>query len=282
MAQKRMFSKKITDSDKFLDLPLSAQALYFHLNMHGDDDGFVDNTKTVKRMLGASDGDLRLLMDQNFIIPFESGIVVIKDWRIHNYIPKDRYKPTIHGNEFNRLMTAENGSYTECIQNVHSLDTQIRLDKNRLDKNRLDEDREDTPPLVIVSEIYQSKIGVIDGDQFQQLTEYITLDGMELDAVVRAITEAADNGKRNFKYVLAILRNWKQNGIKTIAQVEERERQRIEQKASSFQNGNGSQPRQTNVPTWSTEPVKTEQTKEGQARLAEIFAELEAMEGADG
>ncbi|HEM4167956.1 DnaD domain protein [Streptococcus suis] len=277
MAQKRMFSKKITDSDKFLDLPLSAQALYFHLNMHGDDDGFVDNTKTVKRMLGASDGDLRLLMDQNFIIPFESGIVVIKDWRIHNYIPKDRYKPTIHGNEFNRLMTAENGSYTECIQNVHSLDTQIRLDKNRLD-----EDREDTPPLVIVSEIYQSKIGVIDGDQFQQLTEYITLDGMELDAVVRAITEAADNGKRNFKYVLAILRNWKQNGIKTIAQVEERERQRIEQKASSFQNGNGSQPRQTNVPTWSTEPVKTEQTKEGQARLAEIFAELEAMEGADG
>ena len=92
MAQKRMFSKKITDSDKFLDLPLSAQALYFHLNMHGDDDGFVDNTKTIKRMLGASDGDLRLLMDQNFIIPFESGVVVIKDWRIHNYIPKDRYK----------------------------------------------------------------------------------------------------------------------------------------------------------------------------------------------
>lgn len=282
MAQKRMFSKKITDSDKFLDLPLSAQALYFHLNMHGDDDGFVDNTKTVKRMLGASDGDLRLLMDQNFIIPFESGIVVIKDWRIHNYIPKDRYRPTIHGNEFNRLMTAENGSYTECIQNVYSLDTQIRLDKNRLDKNRLDEDREDTPSLVTISEIYQSKIGVIDGDQFQQLTEYVTLDEMELDVVIRAITEAADNGKRNFKYILAILRNWKQNGIKTIAQVEERERQRIEQKVNSLQNGNNSQPRQTNVPTWSTEPVKTEQTAEGQARMADIFAELAAMEGADG
>ncbi|HEM6397887.1 TPA: DnaD domain protein [Streptococcus suis] len=286
MAQKRMFSKKITDSDKFLDLPLSAQALYFHLNMHGDDDGFVDNTKTVKRMLGASDGDLRLLMDQNFIIPFESGVVVIKDWRIHNYIPKDRYRPTIHGNEFNRLTTAENGSYTECIQNVYSLDTQIRLDKSRLDKSRLDksrldEDREDTPSLVAISEIYQSKIGVIDGDQFQQLAEYVTLDEMELDVVIRAITEAADNGKRNFKYILAILRNWKQNGIKTIAQVEERERRRIEQKANSFQNGNNPQPRQTNVPTWSTEPVKTEQTAEGQARMADIFAELEAMEGAD-
>ncbi|HFR3690967.1 TPA: DnaD domain-containing protein [Streptococcus suis] len=282
MAQKRMFSKKITDSDKFLDLPLSAQALYFHLNMHGDDDGFVDNTKTVKRMLGASDGDLRLLMDQNFIIPFESGIVVIKDWRIHNYIPKDRYRPTIHGNEFNRLMTAENGSYTECIQNVHSLDTQIRLDKSRLDKSRLDEDREDTPSLVTISEIYQSKIGVIDGDQFQQLTEYVALDGMELDVVIRAITEAADNGKRNFKYILAILRNWKQNGIKTIAQVEERERHRIESKANSFQNSNNSQPRKTNVPTWVTEPAKTERTEEGQKRLADVFAELEAMEVGDG
>lgn len=278
MAQKRMFSKKITDSDKFLDLPLSAQALYFHLNMHGDDDGFVDNTKTVKRMLGASDGDLRLLMDQNFIIPFESGIVVIKDWRIHNYIPKDRYKPTIHGNEFNRLMTAENGSYTECIQNVYSLDTQIRLDKSRLDKSRLDEDREDTPPLVIISEIYQSKIGVIDGDQFQQLAEYVTLDGMELNVVIRAITEAADNGKRNFKYILAILRNWKQNGIKTIAQVEERERQRIESKTNSFQNGNSSKPRQTNVPDWAQQEVPQEETEEGQAKLAELFAELENAE----
>lgn len=282
MAQKRMFSKKITDSDKFLDLPLSAQALYFHLNMHGDDDGFVDNTKTVKRMLGASDGDLRLLMDQNFIIPFESGIVVIKDWRIHNYIPKDRYRPTIHGNEFNRLMTAENGSYTECIQNVYSLDTQIRLDKSRLDKSRLDEDREDTPPLVIISEIYQSKIGVIDGDQFQQLAEYVTLDGMELDVVIRAITEAADNGKRNFKYILAILRNWKQDGIKTIAQVDERERQRIESKTNSFQNGNNSQPRQTNVPDWADKPVSIQKTEEGQKKMADIFAELDELEKGAG
>lgn len=282
MAQKRMFSKKITDSDNFLDLPLSAQALYFHLNMHGDDDGFVDNTKTVKRMLGASDGDLRLLMDQNFIIPFESGIVVIKDWRIHNYIPKDRYRPTIHGNEFNRLMTAENGSYTECIQNVYSLDTQIRLDKSRLDKSRLDEDREDTPPLVIISEIYQSKIGVIDGDQFQQLSEYVTLDGMELDVVIRAITEAADNGKRNFKYILAILRNWKQDGIKTIAQVDERERQRMESKINSFQNGNNLQPRQTNVPDWADKPVSIQKTEEGQKKMADIFAELDELEKGAG
>ena len=139
----------------------------------------------------------------------------------------------------------------------------------------------DKKSLVTISEIYQSKIGVIDGGQFQQLTEYVTLDGMDVDVVIRAITEAADNGKRNFKYILAILRNWKQNGITTIVQVEERERQRIEQKANSYQNGNNSQPQRTNVPTWSTEPVKVEQTAEGQAKLAELFAELEAMEGAD-
>ena len=164
-----------------------------------------------------------------------------------------------------------NTDATECNGDI---DIDIDIDIER-------EIERDKKSLVTISEIYQSKIGVIDGDQFQQLTEYVTLDEMELDVVIRAITEAADNGKRNFKYILAILRNWKQNGIKTIAQVEERERQRIEQKANSYQNGNNSQPQRTNVPTWSTDPVKTEQTTEGQAKLAELFAELEAMEGTD-
>lgn len=176
--------------------------------------------------------------------------------------------------EFQKALQC-NTDATKCngdIEIEKDIDINIELDVDN---------RKTTTPLVIISEIYQSKIGVIDGDQFQQLTEYVTLDGMEVDVVIRAITEAADNGKRNFKYILAILRNWKQNGIKTIVQVEERERQRIEQKASSYQNVNNSQPQRTNVPTWSTEPVKTEQTAEGQAKLAELFAELEAMEGTD-
>ena len=162
-----------------------------------------------------------------------------------------------------------NTDATECNGDI-DIDIEKDIDIER-------EIERDKKSLVTISEIYQSKIGVIDGGQFQQLTEYVTLDEMELDVVIRAITEAADNGKRNFKYILAILRNWKQNGIKTIVQVEERERQRIEQKANSYQNGN-SQPQRTNVPTWSTEPVKTEQTTEGQAKLAELFAELEQME----
>ena len=170
--------------------------------------------------------------------------------------------------KLDNVQHVSNGCPTEL-----ELELELEIDIER-------EIERDKKSLVTISKIYQSKIGVIDGDQFQQLTEYVTLDEMGLDVVIRAITEAADNGKRNFKYILAILRNWKQNGIKTIAQVEERERQRIEQKANSYKNGN-SQPQQTNVPTWSTEPVKTKQTAEGQAKLAELFAELEALEGTD-
>ena len=232
MAQKRMVSKKITDSDKFLDLPLSAQALYFHLNMHGDDDGFVDNTKTIKRMLGASDGDLRLLMDQNFIIPFESGVVVIKDWRIHNYIPKDRYKQTIYLDDFKRLTTAENGSYTECIQNVYSLDTQISIDKISIDKSRLNKNsisssieqlEADTADETIF-DYYQSRIGALDGYQVEKLQGYLSDDNLEPELVKRAIDRAADNGKRNFGYINAILKNWAQNDIRTIAKQDEEQR----------------------------------------------------------
>ncbi|MBY5022157.1 DnaD domain protein [Streptococcus suis] len=176
----------------------------------------------------------------------------------------------------------DNQMTTKPQPNDNQMTTQYRIGKDRIGKDRIDEDREDTPSLVIISEIYQSKIGVIDGDQFQQLTEYVTLDGMELDVVIRAITEAADNGKRNFKYILAILRNWKQNGIKTIAQVEERERQRIESKTNSFQNGNNSQPRQTNVPDWADKPVSIQKTEEGQKKMADIFAELDELEKGAG
>lgn len=140
MAQRRMFSRKITESDQFLDMPMSAQSLYFHINMQADDDGFVGNVKTIKRMIGASDDDLKLLIAKQFLIPFETGIVVIRDWKIHNYIQKDRYTETFYQQEKAQLETVENKQYqkmdTECIQNVSSLDTQVRLGKDRLVKGR--------------------------------------------------------------------------------------------------------------------------------------------------
>lgn len=112
MAERRMFAKTIIDSDAFLDMPLSTQSLYFHLSMRGDDDGFINNPKKIQRMIGASDDDLKLLIAKNFIIPFESGIVVIKHWKIHNYIRGDRKKETVYPDEMSLLETKGNGAYT--------------------------------------------------------------------------------------------------------------------------------------------------------------------------
>ncbi|MGN0444212.1 MAG: hypothetical protein ACI4F5_06330 [Acutalibacteraceae bacterium] len=127
MAERRMFAKTIIDSDAFLDMPLSAQALYFHLSMRADDDGFINNPKKIQRLIGASDDDCKLLVMKRFIITFESGVIVIKHWKIHNYIQKDRYKPTIYQEEKSQLSEKRNKAYTECIHNVYTTDTQDRV-----------------------------------------------------------------------------------------------------------------------------------------------------------
>lgn len=152
MANKRMFSLSLIDSDIFLDLPISSQNLYFHLCMRADDDGFINNPRRIQRMIGSSDDDLKLLMAKQFIIPFDSGIVVIKHWKIHNYIQKDRYHPTMCVDEKLQITENTDGSYellsgvtdtpclqdvsemdTECVQDVSRMDTQVRLGKNRLE-----------------------------------------------------------------------------------------------------------------------------------------------------
>lgn len=139
MADRRMFSKKIIDSDAFLDMPLTTQALYFHLSMRADDDGFVSNAKRIKTMIGASDDDLKLLIVKRFVLTFESGVVVIKHWRIHNYIQKDRYTPTTYVEEKSTLSLDAKNAYTECIHDVSNLDTQDRvrleLELNNVSKN---------------------------------------------------------------------------------------------------------------------------------------------------
>ena len=143
MAERRMFTKKITNSDAFIDMPLSTQALYFHLNMEADDDGFNSSPKKVQRMIGASDDDLRLLFAKNFVIPFESGVVVIKHWKLHNYIQNDRYKETVYLEEKRLLETKENKVYTlvdtNCIQNGYT--GKDRIVKNSIDKNSIEIDK---------------------------------------------------------------------------------------------------------------------------------------------
>ena len=134
MANKRMFNLSIVDSDAFLDLPLSTQALYFHLNMRADDDGFISNPKKISRIIGASEDDLKLLIMKRFVLVFEDGVIVIKHWRMHNTIQKDRYKKTNYIDDLKQLSIKENGAYTfvetGCIQNGNSLETKCFHDGN--------------------------------------------------------------------------------------------------------------------------------------------------------
>lgn len=134
MAQKRMFSMEIIDTDAFLEMPPTSQNLYFHLGMRADDDGFVASPNTIMKTCGSQPDDIKVLLAKRFIIGFESGIIVIKHWNINNYIPKDRYHPTKYADEKAQIELKENRAYTDCIQVVDGLYPQIRLDKTRLDK----------------------------------------------------------------------------------------------------------------------------------------------------
>lgn len=161
MAQRRMFSLQIVDTDAFMDMPLSTQALYFHLGMRADDDGFVSNARRVQKLVGASDDDLKILLMKRFIMAFDSGVIVIKHWKISNYIQKDRYRPTLYKEEKATLYLKSDGAYTDhptdgakpCIPPVSSTDTPSELPPSdavsevdtscihRLGQVRLGEDR---------------------------------------------------------------------------------------------------------------------------------------------
>ena len=151
MAERRMFAKTIIDSDAFLEMPASTQNLYFHLSMRADDDGFLNNPKKISRMIGASEDDLKVLIAKKFILVFDSGVIVIKHWLIHNYIRNDRYKETVYTEEKQMLAIKENKAYTfkkydaeipddnqrytigipDDNQPVYQMETQVRLGKDR-------------------------------------------------------------------------------------------------------------------------------------------------------
>ena len=213
MAERRMFAKTIIDSDAFLDMPMSTQALYFHLSMRADDDGFINNPKRIQRMIGASDDDLKLLIAKSFIIIFESGVVVIKHWKIHNYIQSARYKPTVYAEEKSLLDVKKNKAYTfnnnECIQNVYNTDTQDRLGKDRLGKDRLELGKDSidiepkrkakrfTPPTL--EEVTAYCIERNNSVDPQHFIDYYTSNGWLV-------------GKNKMKDWKAAVRTWERNG----------------------------------------------------------------------
>lgn len=152
MGNRRMFSLAVVDTDKFIDMPISARLLYYELGMRADDDGFVSSAKKIVRMVGCSEDDLKLLISKNFAICFESGIIVITHWKMHNYIPKDRYHKTIFQDEYLKLeqkndvymisdTTCMHDVYntdTNCIQNDNKPYTEDKLSKDKISKDNID------------------------------------------------------------------------------------------------------------------------------------------------
>lgn len=159
MAERRMFAKTIVDSDAFLDMPLSSQALYFHLSMRADDDGFVNNPKKIQRMIGCSDDDLKLLIAKRFVLIFDSGVIVIKHWRLHNTLRKDRYKPTIYQEEFKKLILKSDGGYTD------RLPSGCQVVAERLPSGCQADDKEETTKNVDSNEINELDDGCQTGNQ---------------------------------------------------------------------------------------------------------------------
>lgn len=153
MAERRMFAKTIIDSDAFTEMPLSTQALYFHLSMRADDDGFLNCAQKIMRMIGAAKNDYDILLAKRFVIQLQDGICVIKHWRIHNYIQSDRYKPTVYQDEKASLSIKPNGAYTikeqdvdtVCIQDGYSMETQVRLGEDSIVKDRIEIEDADKP-----------------------------------------------------------------------------------------------------------------------------------------
>lgn len=141
MAEKRMFAKSIVLSDAFLDMPMSARCLYFTMGMLADDDGFVSAPKSIMRQCGASQDDMAILIQKRYVLAFESGVIVIKHWRINNYLRQDRYSETTYLEEKATLTIDAKGAYTEL--GIPPGIPSGNPDKNRLDKNRLDKNREE-------------------------------------------------------------------------------------------------------------------------------------------
>lgn len=140
MAERRMFAKTIVLSDAFLDMPLSARCLYFTLGMFADDDGFVNSPKGIMRQAGCSEDDMKVLLAKKFLLAFESGVIVIKHWRINNYLQKDRYNPTKYGDEKATLSLDENGAYQTAKALPEPMYTQEVYTQDRLGKDRLGKD----------------------------------------------------------------------------------------------------------------------------------------------
>lgn len=230
MAERRMFAKTIIDSDAFLDMPTSARLLYYDLCMRADDDGFVNSPKKIMRMIGASPDDINLLAAKKFIIPFENGIVVIKHWKIHNYIRKDMYHETKYKDEKSWLELDDNNAYTlqGCNDVVTNPSTQVRLGKVRLGKVNKEIDK---PPLS------KSKYGAFNN---------VLLSDDEIDKLKVKVPDYIDYIERMSEYIESTGKKYKSH-YAAILSWKRREKNQTVQRPSKLNNFNNFPQRDTNV-----------------------------------
>lgn len=253
MARKRMFNIQIVDSDAFLDMPLSTQALYFHLNMRADDDGFVGNPKRIQRLVGASEDDLKLLIAKRFLLVFEDGVIVIKHWRMHNTIQRDRYTRTAYIEELNQLKLKDNKSYTfhdidaensmetKCLQNGNKMETDwkqndntdigldldLDIDLDLEEETNKEEETDAAPSPPSLFESFESEFArPLSPIEVNLIAEW--KKDFSKDIIMLALAESVKNNARSFRYIEVILIAWKQAGVRNV----EEAKMQIEKKQS--------------------------------------------------
>lgn len=244
MANKRMFSIDVTETDTFLEMPLTAQALYFHLAMRGDDDGFVSNPRSIMRVTGCNENDLKTLAESGYIITFRSGVIVISDWKVNNYLRGDRYKPTTFQSELSMLTETANKRYvlesdnqrsTVGIPNSNQMETQYSIEKNRVVVDTVTTaagSRTDSDLAEIVQH-FQEVIGVFPRSALDKLQRWREVYPVEI--IRAAIDEAAENNVRKWRYVDGVLKGWQADGVHTPGDVEARREARNKPKGQQEQ-----------------------------------------------
>ena len=224
MAKRRMFSLDIIDTDLFMEMPQSSRLLYYELCMRADDDGFVSSPKKIMKMVGCNEDDFRVLTTKQFIIPFDTGIVVIKHWKIHNYIQKDRYKETIYLDEKSKLNQEKNGMYTKCIQDGYTGKDRLELGKDRLELGEDSQGNNDHDDDLF--DFIQNNFGrMLRPVEIEEVLKW------EDNEVTRyAIKQAILNGAYSTNYINTILDSYKAKNITTVVEAQKADKRFKERK----------------------------------------------------
>lgn len=231
MARKRMFDLEIVDTDLFLEMPQSTQNLYFHLGMRADDDGFVSNPKKIIKTIGANEDDLKILFSKQFVIPFESGIVVIRHWKLNNYLRKDRYTETIYKEEKKQLRENENGVYDLITITGIPDDNQMSttgihsIEKNSIEKNSIDKSNSSNVSNILynsdVESLQRVMIETIGTTNINNITECIGyLDKLPFALIEYALRKTARIQRPSWQYAIPILNGYIKKGFKTVEEAQ--------------------------------------------------------------